>query len=151
LASSNWFQPNPAPGRTGSAPATPVEGQAPPPAGGQEAPPSPFGGGAFSFLILALPLLLIFVMTRSQNKKQKQLEANLKVGDRVFTQAGILGRITDISPNSPRVKLEIAPGVNVQILKSAIQGPDPGEAASTAADKAAADKAKEPAQAKDKK
>ncbi|WP_437668673.1 preprotein translocase subunit YajC [Sorangium sp. So ce131] len=145
MASSNWFQPNPAPGRTGAAPATPVEGQ-PPPSGGQEPAPSPFGGGASSFLILALPLLLIFLMTRSQNKKQKQLESSLKVGDRVFTQSGILGRITDLSPNSPRVKLEIAPGVNVQVLKSAIQGPDPGEAAAEAK---AADKAKEPA--KDKK
>ncbi|MGK3993179.1 preprotein translocase subunit YajC [Sorangium sp. So ce1024] len=146
MASSNWFQPNAAPGRAGNAPAAPAEGQPSPPSGG-EAPPAPFGGGAFSFLILALPLLLIFVMTRSQNKKQKQLEASLKVGDRVYTQSGILGRITDLSPNSPRVKLEIAPGVNVQILKSAIQGPDPGEAA--AADAKAADKAKEPA--KDKK
>ncbi|WP_438021678.1 preprotein translocase subunit YajC [Sorangium sp. So ce233] len=147
MASSNWFQPNAAPGRAGNAPAAPVEGQPSPPPSGGEAPPGPFGGGAFSFLILALPLLLIFVMTRSQNKKQKQLESSLKVGDRVYTQSGILGRITELSPNSPRVKLEIAPGVNVQILKSAIQGPDPGEAA--AADAKAADKAKEPA--KDKK
>ncbi|WP_437747892.1 preprotein translocase subunit YajC [Sorangium sp. So ce1504] len=141
MASSNWFQPNAAPGRAGNAPATPVEGQSPP-SGGQEAPPSsPFGGGAFQFLILALPLLLIFVMTRSQSKKQKQLESNLKAGDRVVTQSGLLGRIIDISPNSPRVKLEIAPGVNVQVLKSAIQGPDPGEVA--AADAKVADAAKE--------
>ncbi len=147
MASSNWYQPNPAPGRAGNAPAPPAEGQqAPPPSGGNEAPPGPFGGGAFSFLILALPLLLIFLMTRSQNKKQKQLESTLKVGDRVFTQAGLLGRITDISPNSPRVKLEIAPGVNVQVLKSSIQGPDPGE---VAADAKSADKAKD--LAKDKK
>lgn len=102
--------------------------------------------------MLALPLLLIFLMTRSQNKKQKQLEASLKAGDRVFTQAGILGRIVELSPNSARVKLEIAPGVNIQILKSAIQGVDPGESA--AADAKAAEKAKEPASkepAKDKK
>ncbi|AUX33727.1 MULTISPECIES: preprotein translocase subunit YajC [Sorangium] len=141
MASSNWFQPNAAPGRAGNAPAAPVEGQSPPPSGGQEAPPAPFGGGAFSFLILALPLLLIFVMTRSQNKKQKQLESNLKAGDRVVTQSGLLGKITDINPNSPRVKLEIAPGVNVQILKSAIQGQDPGEVA--AADAKVADAAKD--------
>ncbi|WP_437604740.1 preprotein translocase subunit YajC [Sorangium sp. So ce834] len=141
MASSNWFQPNAAPGRAGNAPAAPVEGQSPPPSGGHEAPPAPFGGGAFSFLILALPLLLIFVMTRSQNKKQKQLESNLKAGDRVVTQSGLLGKITDINPNSPRVKLEIAPGVNVQILKSAIQGQDPGEVA--AADAKVADAAKD--------
>ncbi|KYF95513.1 hypothetical protein BE20_45190 [Sorangium cellulosum] len=91
--------------------------------------------------MLALPLLLIFVMTRSQNKKQKQLESNLKAGDRVVTQSGLIGKITDINPNSPRVKLEIAPGVNVQILKSAIQGQDPGEVA--AADAKVADAAKD--------
>ncbi|WP_437594760.1 preprotein translocase subunit YajC [Sorangium sp. So ce1000] len=140
MASSNWFQPNAAPGRAGNAPATPVEGQSPP-SGGHEAPSSPFGGGAFQFLILALPLLLIFVMTRSQNKKQKQIESSLKAGDRVVTQAGLIGKIVDINPNSPRVKLEIAPGVNVQILKSAIQGPDPGEVA--AADAKVAETAKD--------
>jgi preprotein translocase subunit YajC len=141
LASSHWFQPNAAPGRAGNAPATPVEGQSPPSGGQHEPPSAPFGGGAFQFLILALPLLLIFVMTRSQNKKQKQIESSLKAGDRVVTRDGLLGKIVDISPNSLRVKLEIAPGVNVQILKSAIQGPDPGEVA--AADAKVADAAKE--------
>jgi preprotein translocase subunit YajC len=145
LASANWFQPNAAPGRTGtSAPSTSSEGQ-PPPASGPEAPPAPFGG--FSFLILALPLLLFFFLTtQSQNKKQKQLEASLKVGDRVFTQSGIIGKLIEYSPNLTRAKLEIAPGVNVQVLKNTIQGVDTGDAP---ADAKAAEKAKESA-AKDK-
>lgn len=146
MASASWFQPSPAPGRAGtSAPPTrPEEGQPAPASGPEATPPAPFGG-AFTFLILALPLLLIFMMTRNQNKKQKQLESTLKSGDRVLTQSGISGRIIDISPNSTRVKLEIAPGVNIQILKSAIQGVDGGE---TTADAKAGDKAKE--SAKDK-
>ncbi|AKT41710.1 preprotein translocase subunit YajC [Chondromyces crocatus] len=87
-------------------------------------------------LMFALPLLLIFMMTRSQNKRQKQMEAGLKVGDRVVTQAGLIGKIVDMSSTSNRVKLEIAPGVNVQILKTAIQGVDGGEASVEAKDKA---------------
>lgn len=62
------------------------------------------------------------MMTRNQNKKQKQLEEALKVGDRVVSQAGLIGRLVEVGERT--VKLEIAPGVNVQVLKSAISGLD---------------------------
>lgn len=84
-------------------------------------------------LMFALPLLLIFMMTRNQNKRQRQMESSLKTGDRVITTGGFIGKILDINAESTRVKLEIAPGVNIQVLKSAIQGVDGGgEAAATA-------------------
>lgn len=83
-------------------------------------------------LMFALPLLLIFMMTRNQNKRQKQLESSLKSGDRVITQAGLIGKIVEINANTGRVKLEIAPGVNVQVLRSSIQGVDGGDAAAAA-------------------
>jgi preprotein translocase subunit YajC len=86
-------------------------------------------------LMFALPILLLFMMTRSQTKKQRQLESNLKAGDRVVTQAGLIGKIVDINPNTNRVKLEIAPGVNVQVLKSSIQGVDAGETSAEVKDK----------------
>ncbi len=73
-------------------------------------------------LIMALPLLLLIFMTRSQSKKQKELENSLKVGDRVVTQSGLIGKIMEM--NERTAKIEIAPGVPVQMLKSAIQGPD---------------------------
>ena len=73
-------------------------------------------------LVMALPLLLLVFMTRNQSKKQKELEASLKVGDRVVTQSGLIGKILDMGERT--AKVEIAPGVNVQMLKSAIQGPD---------------------------
>jgi preprotein translocase subunit YajC len=92
-------------------------------------------------LMFALPILLLFMMTRNQTKKQKQLESSLKVGDRVVTQAGLIGKIADMSPNTNRVKLEIAPGVNVQVLKSSIQGVDAGETSAEAKDKAQEKKA----------
>lgn len=117
-----FFQPAGAPGRDSqsTAPAQPAQG-APPPS---ESAPPPGGmfGGFSTILLFALPLLLIFMMTRSQNKKQKQLEEALKVGDRVVAQSGLIGRLIDVGERT--VKLEIAPGVNVQMLKSSISGLD---------------------------
>ena len=79
----------------------------------------------FNVLILLLPLLLIFLTMRGQSKKQKQIEAGLKTGDRVITQSGLIGKIIELGERT--VRIEIAPGVNVQMLKSAIQGPDCGD------------------------
>lgn len=87
-------------------------------------------------LMFALPLLLIFMMTRNQNKRQKQMESSLKSGDRVITTSGLIGKILEINANTGRVKLEIAPGVNVQVLKSSIQGVDAGEASADSKEKA---------------
>jgi preprotein translocase subunit YajC len=153
--SYSFFQPATAPGR--DAPSTTPAQPAPTPAApaGDASPGGIFGGA--NILLFLLPLLLIFMMTRNQNKKQKQLEASLKVGDRVVTQAGLIGRLVEIGERTS--KLEIAPGVNVQVLKSSIQGLDPTEAAAKAAAAAAeakaADaktdaKAKEPVPVKDK-
>jgi preprotein translocase subunit YajC len=74
---------------------------------------------------MLLPILLIFMTMRGQTKKQKQLESTLKTGDTVVTQSGLIGKILEL--NERTVKLEIAPGVNVRMLKSAIQGVDSGD------------------------
>jgi preprotein translocase subunit YajC len=71
------------------------------------------------------PILLIFMTMRGQTKKQKQIESSLKTGDTVVTQSGLIGKIIELSERT--AKLEIAPGVNVRMLKSAIQGVDSGE------------------------
>lgn len=79
-----------------------------------------------SLLIMALPILLIFMTMRGQNKKQKQIEQGLKTGDTVVTQSGLIGKVTEFIGET-RVKVEIAPGVSVRMLKSAISGVDGGE------------------------
>jgi preprotein translocase subunit YajC len=95
---------------------------------------------------MALPLLLIFLTMRGQSKKQKQIESTLKTGDTVVTQSGLIGKITEFVGET-RVKVEIAPGVNVRMLKSAISGVDGGETkaadAKDAKDKDAKDKPQE--------
>jgi preprotein translocase subunit YajC len=136
------FQPNTGRDSPTPTPGQPAQGAPPssaPPAGG-EAPSAP-GFSGTTLLLFLLPILLIFFMTRSQNKKQKDLESNLKVGERVITRSGLVGRIIELNG---RAKVEIAPGVNVVMLRSAIEAVDPGEA------KPAADKAKVDDKDKDK-
>ncbi len=79
---------------------------------------------------------------RSQQRKQKDLESKLKKGDRVQTQSGIIGRLVEFG-DARHVKIEIAPGVKVQMLKSAITGVE--------ADPDVSGKAKEESAAGDKK
>ena len=122
------FQPTPAaPGREGAAapaPVTTTPGTAP-----AEGAPGGAPGGALNgimpLLIVVLPILLLFMTMRGQTKKQKQLESALKVGDHVVTQSGLFGKLVEMT--DARVKVEIAPGVSVKMLKSAISGVDGGE------------------------
>jgi preprotein translocase subunit YajC len=125
--------------------------QAPPPAPGRDSPSGPVGaaptspgttapaegspgagglGGAFGgimpMLLVILPVMLLFMSMRGQTKKQKQIESSMKTGDTVITNSGMIGKVTDMTET--RVKIEIAPGVSVRMLKSAISGIDAGEA-----------------------
>jgi preprotein translocase subunit YajC len=87
-----------------------------------EAPP---GGGLLGILplLLFVPLILLVVWQgRSQQKKQEAAIAGLKKGDKVVTQGGIVGRLSEI--DSRYARLEIAPGVKLQVLRSSLAGRD---------------------------
>lgn len=73
-------------------------------------------------LLAFLPVILLMWFTsRSQQKKQKELETKLKKGDRVVTNSGLVGKVSELGEGR-YFKLEIAPGVKVQMLRSAIAG-----------------------------
>jgi len=77
-------------------------------------------------ILLLLPLLfLMFWSSRSQQKKQAAAISGLKKGDRVLTQAGLVGKLVDIGDRY--AKVEVAPGVKVDILKSGLLGKDTGD------------------------
>ena len=78
-------------------------------------------------LLLVGMLLFIFWSSRSQQKKQDAAISGLKKGDRVVTQGGIVGRLVDIEPRY--AKLEIAPGVKIQVLRTSLTGRDAEDAA----------------------
>jgi preprotein translocase subunit YajC len=71
-------------------------------------------------------MAFFFWSTRSQQKKQEAAVATLKTGDRVVTQSGLIGRIVELEPKY--VKLEIAPGTKVQMLRSSLVGRDGDDA-----------------------
>ena len=67
-------------------------------------------------------LIFIFWSNRSQQKKQDATLAELKKGDRVVTQSGLVGKLAELEPKY--AKLEIAPGVKVQVLRTSLSGRD---------------------------
>jgi preprotein translocase subunit YajC len=88
------------------------------------------GGGIVGFF---LPMIFIFgifyfLIIRPQQKRQRQaqqerdamLEA-LKAGDKVVTTGGIYGTIVAVRDNT--VQLRIAQSVSVEVLRTAIAGP----------------------------
>jgi preprotein translocase subunit YajC len=81
------------------------------------------------FLIFIPLILLLFWQSRSQQKKQEQAIAGLKKGDRVVTQSGLVGRLLELDTRYAR--LEIAPGVKVQVLRTSLAGRDAEDSAKT--------------------
>ena len=83
-------------------------------------------GMLFPLLLLVPLLLLMFWSSRKQQKKQQEQIAALKKGDRVLTQSGIVGKLTEIGDRY--AKLEIAPGVRIDVLKTGLVGKETAEA-----------------------
>jgi preprotein translocase subunit YajC len=69
-------------------------------------------------------LIMYFLLIRPQQKKLKEhqaMVAALRRGDQVVTSGGIVGRVTRVKDNDNEVEVEIAPGVNVRVVRSTIQ------------------------------
>jgi len=86
---------------------------------------APAGGDAgFMGLvpIVLMFVLLYFLMIRPQmkrSKEHKQMVEALQKGDEVLTAGGVVGRITVMG--DAYVGLEIAPGIEVSVQRSAVQ------------------------------
>ena len=85
------------------------------------------GGGLLSFLpIILMFVLLYFLMIRPQMKRAKEQKAMIEAlqkGDEVVTAGGVVGRITKLGEQN--VTVEIAPGIEVVMQRSAVQVPLP--------------------------
>ncbi len=125
----SFAQDIPAPGGA-PAPQTGHPGTAAPQGGG--APPGGALGAMFPLLIVIPMVLLMVFMNRSQQKKQKEFESKLKVGDRVVTQAGLVGKLVTFERESRLAKLEVAPGVKIDILRTSVVSLD-GDGVTSAA------------------
>ena len=86
--------------------------------------------GMLPMLIMVVPLVLLMVFTsRSQAKKQGKVLASLTKGDRVITQGGMVGKLVELGDRY--AKVEISPGVKIDVLKSGLLGKDDAETAAS--------------------
>jgi preprotein translocase subunit YajC len=73
------------------------------------------------FLLVALLALFWLVVLRPARRSQKEtssLQRNLAVGDDVVLSAGIFGTIREL--DEARVKLEIAPGIVIEVARQVV-------------------------------
>ena len=116
------------------APKAGTPGVATDPAAGAQAPAqaSGIGGGLSMFLPLLIMVPFLFLMFRRQ-KKEQEGRSKLKKGDKVVTQAGLVGELMEMDEKLAKVK--IAPGVTVQVLVTSLGPLDPTPAKAAADDK----------------
>jgi preprotein translocase subunit YajC len=83
------------------------------------------GGSTQSTLAGFLPILMMlvifvpfFLLMSRRQKKETAARASLKKGDRVVTNAGLVGQLVEIGDQLAKVK--IAPSVEVQVLSNTV-------------------------------
>jgi preprotein translocase subunit YajC len=100
-------------------------------------------------LLMFVPLILfLFWQSRSQQKKQEAAISALKKGDRVVTQSGLIGKLLEV--DTRYAKIELAPGVKVQVLRSSLVGRDAEDSAKATPEKGDAEKKAEKGDAEKK-
>ncbi|MEY3173443.1 MAG: hypothetical protein RLZZ436_1357 [Planctomycetota bacterium] len=81
-----------------------------------------------------MALLFYMLLLRPQQKEQRrrqQLLNQLKKNDRVVTNGGLIGTITDLSGDGRFVTLKVDDSTRIRFLRSAINGPLDEKAEST--------------------
>jgi preprotein translocase subunit YajC len=81
------------------------------------------GGMGFIIMLLLLFVVMYFFMIRPQQKREKtrqKMIAELKKGDRVLTNGGIIGEIWGIKDNI--IVLKVGDEVKIEFIKTAIAG-----------------------------
>lgn len=76
-------------------------------------------------LVIGLVLLIVFMFLpqwQARRRRKKQM-AEMRVGDEVMTVGGIIGKLTYFNAEENRARVEIAPGVKIQIVVSGISRP----------------------------
>jgi preprotein translocase subunit YajC len=90
---------------------------------------APAAGGAGGLLGGQLPLLLIFfaifyfLVLRPQSKKAKEHQAmlaELKKGDEVVTNGGLIGKISGVADTE--LTLQVQEGVRIRVTRASVQG-----------------------------
>ena len=81
-----------------------------------------------SVITQIVPLILVFgimyfLLIRPQQKKLRDhaaLVAALRRGDQVVTSGGLIGKVTKVKDEVGEIEVEIAPGVNVRVVRATV-------------------------------
>ena len=79
--------------------------------------------------LIAIALLFWLLIIRPASKRQKdvaKLQAGLGSGDRVLLSSGLFGTVRETQED--RIRVEIAPGVVVDVARGAVAAVDPAAA-----------------------
>ncbi|MEU4451131.1 preprotein translocase subunit YajC [Nocardioides sp. NPDC023903] len=72
---------------------------------------------------IVIIVLFYFLLIRPQQKRAKQareLQLNLQPGDRVMLTAGLYGTVAEVEETTTNIKVEIADGVVIQVVRQAV-------------------------------
>jgi preprotein translocase subunit YajC len=94
-----------------------AQDSAPTPSSSGQSPGSPLSSFMPILMMLVIFVPFFLLMSRRQ-KKEQQARASLKKGDRVMTNAGLVGELMELDERLAKVK--IAPGVTVQIVANTV-------------------------------
>jgi preprotein translocase subunit YajC len=93
----------------------------------QDSTPAPNGSGPSSssplsgfmpILMMAVIFVPFFLLMSRRQKKEAQARSSLKKGDRVMTNAGLVGELIEMDDRLAKVK--IAPGVTAQFMANTV-------------------------------
>lgn len=71
-------------------------------------------------LIFGIMYVLLFLPMRRRQKALQKLIEELKRGDKVVTNGGLVGEVAEVEPKY--IHLKVAPNVKLKIAKSAVAG-----------------------------
>lgn len=86
------------------------------------------GGGGGDFILQLLPIVLMivifyFLLFRPQQQRMKahrEMVDNIRRGDTVVTQGGLVGRVTRVKDDGVEIEVEIAENTRVRVIKSTV-------------------------------
>ena len=86
------------------------------------------GGGGGDFILQLLPIVLMivifyFLLFRPQQQRMKahqELVSNIRRGDTIVTQGGLIGRVTRVKDDGVEIEVEIADNTRVRVVKSTV-------------------------------
>jgi len=74
-------------------------------------------------LIGLLGVVFYFLLIRPQRRQQQQQRAlanEIDPGDEIVTHGGIYGTVTEVDDDEGTILLEVAPGIEIRMLKGAV-------------------------------